>query len=143
MTFGDAASRTGGADRGASRRRDCKRWRPWRRWLRADRLATPPYQQFHRAVRWFHRMKRKGLLPIPYGELALTMQEPKGFREEPKPKRWTPGGTAKREEERADAKAQHCAERLARWREEKATRVQSRVHKPMLAKLGIAPVVDD
>ena len=91
-----------------------------------------PYQQFHRAARWFHRMKRKGLLPPPYGELALTMQEPKGFREEPKPKRWTPGGTTRREQERAALKAQHRVERLARWQAEKAARLQSRVHKPRL-----------
>jgi hypothetical protein len=57
-----------------------------------------PYKQFCRAAQWFHRMKRKGLLPPPYGELALTMQEPKRFREEPKPKKWTPGGTARREQ---------------------------------------------
>jgi DNA invertase Pin-like site-specific DNA recombinase len=92
-----------------------------------------PYQQFHRAARWFHRMKRKGLLPPPYGELALTMQEPKRFREEPKPKKWTPGGTTRREQERAALKAKHRAERLARWQAEKAARLQSRVHKPMLA----------
>ena len=75
-------------------------------------------------------MKHKGLLPPPYGELGLLMQEPKGFREEPKPKKWTPGGTARREQERADSKAQHRADRLARWQKERAMRVQSRVHKP-------------
>jgi hypothetical protein len=89
-----------------------------------------PYKQFSRAAQWFHRMKRKGLLPPPYGELALMMQEPKGFREEPKPKKWTPGGTARREQERADAKARRRTERLARWQQEKEARVESRVHKP-------------
>ncbi len=91
-----------------------------------------PYQQFHRAARWFHRMKRKGLLPPPYGELALAMQEPKRFREEPRPKKWTPGGTTRREQERAALKAQHRTERLARWQKEKEARIQSRVHKPKL-----------
>ena len=60
------------------------------------------------------------------------MQEPKGFREVPKPRKWTRGGTARREQERAALKAQHRAERLARWQAEKAARMQSRVHKPML-----------
>ena len=32
-----------------------------------------PYQQFYRAARWFHRMKRKGLLPPPYDSLALLI----------------------------------------------------------------------
>jgi DNA invertase Pin-like site-specific DNA recombinase len=91
-----------------------------------------PYKQFSRAAQWFHRMKRKGLLPPPYDELALTMQEPKGFREEPKPKNWTSGGTARREQERAALKAQHREERLARWQQQKAARLQSRVHKPRL-----------
>jgi putative DNA-invertase from lambdoid prophage Rac len=94
------------------------------------RSYDTPYQQFHRAALWFHRMKRKGLLPPPYGDLALLMQEPKRFREEPKPKKWTPGGTAQRERERAASKARHRAERLARWQQEKAARVESRVHKP-------------
>ena len=91
-----------------------------------------PFQQFHRAARWFYRMKRKGELPPPYCELALTMQEPKGFREEPKPKKWTPGGTARRQQEQATLKAQHRAERLARWQAEKEARLRSRVHKPKL-----------
>lgn len=94
-----------------------------------------PYQQFYRAARWFHRMKRKGLLPYPYDVLGLLMEEPEGFREEPRPKGWTPGGTARREQERAEAKAQHRAERLRRWEAEKAARVQSRVHKPALTRL--------
>jgi DNA invertase Pin-like site-specific DNA recombinase len=89
-----------------------------------------PYKQFCRAAQWFHRMKRKGLLPPPYGELAMSMQEPKGFREEPKPKKWTRGGTARREQERAALKAQRRADRLARWQAEKAARIQSRVRKP-------------
>ena len=98
--------------------------------VKGRRSYRTPYQQFYRAARWFHRMKCKCLLPAPYGELALTMQEPKGFREEPKPKKWTPGGTARREQERADCKAQHRADRLARWQQEKAARMESRVHKP-------------
>ena len=48
-------------------------------------------------------LKRKGLLPPPYGELAASMPDPKGFREEPKPKKWTRGGTARREQQRAGA----------------------------------------
>ena len=89
-----------------------------------------PYQQFYRAARWFHRMKWKGLLPPPYCELAV--QEPKGYCEKPKPKKWTRGGTKRREQERAESKARHCAERAARWQREKAARLQSRVHKPIL-----------
>ena len=89
-----------------------------------------PYKQFCRAALWFHRMKHAGLLPPPYGELAMSMQEPKGFREEPKPKKWTRGGTARREQERAEAKAKRRAERLARWQQEKERRIQSRVRKP-------------
>ena len=77
-------------------------------------------------------MKRKGLLPIPYGELGELIEEPKGFREEPKPREWTRGGTARREQERADAKAQHREERLARWQKERAAWVESRVHKPTI-----------
>ena len=89
-----------------------------------------PYKQFCRAALWFHRMKCKGLLPPPYGELAMSMQEPKGFREEPKPKKWTRGGTARREQERAEAKVKRRAERLAQWQQEKERRIQSRVRKP-------------
>jgi hypothetical protein len=91
-----------------------------------------PYQQFHRAAQWFHRMKRKGLLPPPYGELGMLMQEPKRFREEPKPKKWTPGGTVRREQQQAASKAKHHAERLARWQAEKEARLRSRVHKPKI-----------
>jgi hypothetical protein len=93
--------------------------------------TVSPYQQFYRAARWFWRMKWKGVLPPPYGSLAEAMDEPKGFQEEPKPRKWTPGGTARRERERADTKARHRTERLTRWEKEKAARVQSRVHKPM------------
>jgi putative DNA-invertase from lambdoid prophage Rac len=89
-----------------------------------------PYGTFCRAARWFHRMKRKGLLPAPYDTLATLMQEPKGFREEPKPKKWIPGGTARRDAERARLKDQHHADRLARWEKEKAARIERRVHKP-------------
>ena len=102
-----------------------------------------PYRQFCRAALWFHRMKRKGLLPPPYDELGLLMQEPKGFREEPKPKKWTRGGTARREQEQAALKAKHRAERLARWQKQKAARLQLRVHKPMLEprpREGVAEV---
>lgn len=63
------------------------------------------------------------------------MEEPKSFCEEPRPRKWTSGGTARREQERADAKAQRRAQRLARWEAEKAARVQSRVHKPALVRL--------
>jgi hypothetical protein len=31
-------------------------------------------------------MKRKVLLPPPYDDLGQSMEEPKGFREEPRPK---------------------------------------------------------
>jgi hypothetical protein len=108
---------------------------------RGRRSHCTPYKQFYRAALWFHRMKRKGLLPPPYSELGMLMQEPKGFREEPKPKKWTRGGTARREQERAALKAQRRAERLARWQQEKAARVKARVHKPMLAGLESAPVL--
>jgi DNA invertase Pin-like site-specific DNA recombinase len=92
--------------------------------------TASPYQQFYRAARWFHRMKWKGLLPPPYCDLAVSMPEPKGYQEEPKPRNWTPGGTARREQQRAEAKAEHRAERLARWEKEKAERIERRVHKP-------------
>ena len=85
-----------------------------------------PYEQFYRAARWFHRMKWEGLLPEPFLTLAKTLPEPKGFGEEPKPKGWTPGGTARRERERAARRA----ERLVRWQKEKEARAQARVHKP-------------
>ena len=98
-----------------------------------------PWDYFRKWTLRFHRMKRKGLLPPAYGKLALTIQEPKGFREKPKPKTWTRGGTERRAKERADAKAQHHAEKLARWQAERAARVQARVHKPAVAKLGITP----
>lgn len=89
-----------------------------------------PYQQFYRAARWFHRMKWKGLLPPPYDSLAESLSEPKGFQDEPKPRKRTPGGTARREQE-----AQHRTERLTRWEREKVARVQSRVHKSKLCPL--------
>jgi DNA invertase Pin-like site-specific DNA recombinase len=87
-----------------------------------------PYQQFHRTARWFHRMKRKGLLPPPYDTLALLMEEPKGFREEPKPKKWTRGGTARREREQAETKTRNQAKRLACWKREKERRLEKRAH---------------
>ena len=97
-------------------------------------LSKDPYQLFYRAARWFHRMKWKGLLPAQYCDLAASMPDPKGLRygPEPKPRKWTPGGTARREQQRAEAKAKHRAERLARWEKEKVARVQSRVHKSKL-----------
>ena len=85
-----------------------------------------PYERFHEAVRWFHRMKRKGLLPPPYDTLALMTEEPKRFREDPKPKTWVRGGTARREREQAETKAQNRAKRLARWAEEKKERLEKR-----------------
>ena len=102
-----------------------------------------PYKAFYRAVQWFHRAKRKGLLPTPYGDLGRFIQEPKGFREEPKPRKWTPGGTARRKQERAEAKAKHRAERLARWQVEKAARVEARVHKPKVMRQGSTPILGD
>jgi DNA invertase Pin-like site-specific DNA recombinase len=104
------------------------------------------YQQSYRASRWFWRMQRKGLLPSPYGPLeepSALLPEPKRYGLEPKPRKWTRGGTARREQERAEAKVRHRAERQARWRAEKVTRVQSRVYKPMAARLGAAPVLGD
>ena len=98
-----------------------------------------PYQQFYRAARWFWRMKRKGELPPPYGPQAEPVEVPTGFGEEPKPKSWKPGGTARRARERAKSKAEHRAERLARYRAERLSRIQSRMHKPLLTKLGILP----
>ena len=49
-------------------------------------LFCTPYQGFYRAVRWFHRMKWKGLLLAPYDGLAASMPEPKTFRAEPSPR---------------------------------------------------------
>jgi DNA invertase Pin-like site-specific DNA recombinase len=99
-----------------------------------------PYEKFQRAARWFHRMRWKGLLPEPYLTMGLMLPEPKGFREEPRPKGWTPGGTERREQERAARRA----ERRARWKEEKAARVKARVHKPKITpKLGEGPAKED
>ena len=79
-----------------------RRGRPWgRQTPKPFSLYRSPYQSFYRAVRWFWRMKRKGLLPLPYGPLAESLSEPKNFREEPRPKGWTRGGTARRAQERA------------------------------------------
>ncbi len=105
--------------------------------------AVSPYQQFYRAVRWFHRAKRKGELPTPYGELGESIQEPRGFREKPKRRKRTRGGTARREQERADAKAKHRAERLARWQVERAARVEARVHKPKVMRQRSAPILGE
>jgi DNA invertase Pin-like site-specific DNA recombinase len=105
-----------------------------------------PYKNFHRAARWYWRQQREGLLPAPYGplqEASARLLEPKGYGDPPKPRKWTRGGTARRERERAEAKARHRAERAARWRAEKAARVQSRVYKPMAARLGAAPATDE
>jgi DNA invertase Pin-like site-specific DNA recombinase len=105
-----------------------------------------PYKNFHRAARWFWRMHRQGLLPSPYGPLvepSALLPEPKRYGLEPRPWKWTRGGTARREQERAEAKARHRAERLVRWRAEKAARVQTRVHKPAVARLGAAPATDE
>ncbi|MGA2621965.1 MAG: hypothetical protein ABSF26_30550 [Thermoguttaceae bacterium] len=85
-------------------------------------------------------MKCKGLLPPPYDDLGQSIEEPKGFEEEPKSRGWTPGGTARRERERAEAKARHHAERRERWRKEEEARMAARVHKPMLVKEGMAEV---
>ncbi len=46
-----------------------------------------PYQQFHRAVRWFHRMKRKGLLPSPFWRTGAVDAGAEAF----------PGGTQAKE----------------------------------------------
>jgi len=94
---------------------------------RRNRLPSEsPYQQFYRAARWFHRMKWKGLLPPPYCDLADSMPEPAGYGPEPKPRNWTPGGTGRRAQQRAETKAKHRAERLARWEKEKAQRIERR-----------------
>ena len=101
-----------------------------------------PYERFRKAAHWFQLMKRQGLLPEPYGTLAQTIQEPKGFREVPRRKGWTPGGTARRERERAEAKARRHAERRERWRKEEEARMATRVHKPLLVKEGLAATLN-
>ena len=91
-------------------------------------LFCTPYQGFYRAVRWFHRMKWKGLLPAPYDGLAASIPEPNMFWEEPRPKGWTRGGTARREQGRRGAEGaaegSHCqssrqpggkARRVVQW----------------------------
>jgi DNA invertase Pin-like site-specific DNA recombinase len=105
-----------------------------------------PYKNFRRAARWFWRQQREGLLPAPYGplqEASARLLEPKGYGDPPKPRKWTRGGTARRQRERAEAKARHHAEQQARWKAEKAARVQTRVHKPAVARLGAAPATDE
>lgn len=102
-----------------------------------------PYRTFYRKLQWFHRMKQEGLLPPPYAERAQTIPEPKGFQEQRKRRGWTPGGTARRERERAAAKAANRAKRSARWQAEKEARLQKRVRKSPLAKLGLAAIEAD
>jgi hypothetical protein len=104
----------------------------------SSRFRTP-YQQFYRASRWFYRMKREGKLPTPYDLLAQFLPEPKP-RTHRSGKR-TPGGTARREQERAEAKARHHAERVARWERERLERLQRRVHKPVLPELDATPLL--
>jgi hypothetical protein len=111
------------------------------RWLLGRHRNPSPYQHFYRAVRWFHRMKWKGLLPPPY-DLGQSIEEPKGFGEEPKSRGWTPGGTARRERKRAEAKARHRVERREQWRKEEEARMAARVHKPMLVKEGMAATLN-
>ena len=111
---------------------------PWGK-VEPKKGLTPkgsPYEHFRRVTWWFHRMKHAGNLPPPWNEIAWTIPEPNGFRVQKRKKRWTSGGTARR----AELKAQRRVERLARWQSEKAARVQSRVHKPMRVKLGLAAV---
>lgn len=72
-----------------------------------------PFQSFFRAHRTFWRLYWAGELPEPYAAIAKALEEPKGFREVPRPKAWTRGGTAKRDKERADRRAQNKAKRLA------------------------------
>jgi DNA invertase Pin-like site-specific DNA recombinase len=105
---------------------------------KAGKGTGATYAHFHRATRWFHRAKHAGELPPPWNEIAATIPEPKGSTVGKRKKGWTPGGTARREQERAALKAQHRAERLARWQREKEARVRSRVHKPMLVRLKTA-----
>jgi DNA invertase Pin-like site-specific DNA recombinase len=116
-----------------------RRGRPWgKQRPKPFSLYRTPYQSFYRAVRWFHRMKRKGLLPAPYDGLAASIPEPKTFRAEPRPKGWARGGTARREEERAERRAQTHAAQQERCRKEKEARLAARVHKPVVARLGAA-----
>ena len=68
-----------------------------------------PFQSFVRAHRQFWRWYWAGELPEPYAALAETMVEPKGFGKEPRPKGWTRGGTARREQERAERKIRRKA----------------------------------
>ena len=50
-----------------------RRGRPWGKQAQTVSLFCTPYQSFYRAVRWFHRMKWKGLLPAPYDGLAASI----------------------------------------------------------------------
>lgn len=102
-------------------------------------LHESPYEQFHKAARWFHRMKHLGELPEPYGSLAASLPDPKGFRMVPDPKKWTRGGAAKRDKERAERKAQNKAKRLAKYQAEKEARIAARIHKSVVIKEGLTP----
>ena len=55
--------------------------RPWGTIVPADPNvpAMFPYRRFREAMMWWHRMKRQGLLPTPYGELAALDREPARF----------------------------------------------------------------
>lgn len=72
-------------------------------------LFCTRYQSFYRAVRWFNRMKWKGLLPARYNGLAASIPEPKTIRTVPRPKGWARGGTAPWEQGRAERKARRRA----------------------------------
>ncbi len=47
--------------------------------VRRRRPHRTPYQQFYRAVQWFNDMKRRGILPAPYGtpEESIQKSQPK------------------------------------------------------------------
>jgi DNA invertase Pin-like site-specific DNA recombinase len=87
-----------------------RRGRPWgKQTPRPFSLNRTPYASFHRAIRAFWRWKWSGELPESYAALAETLAEPNGFGEAPKSKGWTRGGTARRQQERAERKASRRA----------------------------------
>lgn len=91
-----------------------------------------------------HELPRPASKPIrPRERVFAPVPPPKGYGLEPKPRKWTRGGTARRKQQRAEAEAKHRVEWRARWKAEKAARLQRRVHKPAVAGLGAAPATDE
>jgi DNA invertase Pin-like site-specific DNA recombinase len=98
-----------------------------------------PHRHIWQWAKRFRTLAKAGELPEPYCTLADAFLPAQGTKRRPidYPRSYTPGGTVRREWE----KAQRRANRQARWQAEKAARIQGRVHKPLVG-LGITPTLD-